>query len=54
VLGSHAIPSAPLRSNPRYLLALAVRCRGRFVAFDVRVNGAAVRGAQAKHLVALG
>jgi hypothetical protein len=37
-----------------YLLALAVRCRGRFVAFDVRVNGAAVRGAQAKHLVVLG
>jgi hypothetical protein len=37
-----------------YLLALAVRHRGRLVTFDGRVNGAAVRGAQAKHLVVLG
>ena len=36
-----------------YLLALAVRHGGRFVTFDGRVNGAAVRGAAAKHLVVL-
>jgi hypothetical protein len=34
-----------------YLLALAVRNAGRFATFDARVNGAAVRGAAARHLV---
>lgn len=36
-----------------YLLALAVRRRGRLVTFDSRISGAAVRGARAVHLVAL-
>jgi toxin-antitoxin system PIN domain toxin len=36
-----------------YLLALAVRHQGRFVTFDARVNGAAVRGAKPRHLVLL-
>jgi toxin-antitoxin system PIN domain toxin len=36
-----------------YLLALAVRHEGRFVTFDARVGGAAVRSAKAKHLVVL-
>ena len=36
-----------------YLLALAVRHRGRLVTFDARVNGAAVRGSGPKHLVVL-
>ena len=36
-----------------YLLALAVRHRGRFVTLDDRVSGAAVRGAKAAHLVVL-
>ena len=36
-----------------YLLALAVRHRGRFVTLDERVSSAAVRGAKAAHLVVL-
>jgi hypothetical protein len=36
-----------------YLLALAVRHQGRFVTFDARVTGAAVRAAKARHLVVL-
>jgi predicted nucleic acid-binding protein len=36
-----------------YLLALAVRHRGRFVSFDADIPLAAVRGAERKHLVAL-
>lgn len=34
-----------------YLLALAVRNAGCFATFDERISGAAVRGAQARHLV---
>jgi len=36
-----------------YLLALAVRHRGRFVTFDARVSINAVTGAKARHLVVL-
>jgi uncharacterized protein len=36
-----------------YLLALAVRHRGRFVTFDTRVDGSAVKGAKASHLVVI-
>jgi uncharacterized protein len=36
-----------------YLLALAVRHRGRFVTFDSRVDGKAVRDANANHLVVI-
>lgn len=36
-----------------YLLALAVRHKGRFVTFDARVQLAAVAGAKAAHLVVL-
>jgi toxin-antitoxin system PIN domain toxin len=37
-----------------YLLALAVRHRGRFVTFDARVSHAAVVGSKPRHLVVLG
>ncbi len=37
-----------------YLLALAVRYRGRFVTFDKRISIKAVRGADERHLVRLG
>lgn len=37
-----------------YLLALAVRHRGRFVTFDARIATAAVAAAKARHLVVLG
>jgi toxin-antitoxin system PIN domain toxin len=37
-----------------YLLALAVRHGGRFVTFDSRIDGRAVQGASASHLVVLG
>jgi toxin-antitoxin system PIN domain toxin len=36
-----------------YLLALAVRHRGRFVTFDARIGIAGVIGAKASHLVTL-
>ncbi len=36
-----------------YLLALAVRHRGRFVTFDARIAAPAVTGAKARHLVVL-
>jgi hypothetical protein len=34
----------------QYLLALAVRHRGRFVTFDARASVAAVAGAKPRHL----
>ena len=37
-----------------YLLALAVRHRGRFVTFDARLQPAGVPGAKSRHLVTLG
>jgi len=43
----------PRQVTDVYLLALAVRHRGRFVSFDARIPLAAVRGAEQKHLVAL-
>ena len=41
----------PRQLTDAYLLALAVRHKGRFVTLDRRVPLAAVPGAQAKHLV---
>jgi predicted nucleic acid-binding protein len=43
----------PRQVTDVYLLALAVRHRGRFVSFDASIPLAAVRGAEQKHLVAL-
>jgi len=43
----------PRQVTDLYLLALAVRHRGRFVSFDASIPLAAVRGAERKHLVAL-
>ena len=43
----------PRQVTDVYLLALAVRHRGRFVSFDANVPLAAVGGAEGKHLVAL-
>jgi predicted nucleic acid-binding protein len=42
----------PRQVTDRYLLARAVRHRGRFVSFDAGIPHAAVRGAERKHLVA--
>lgn len=36
-----------------YLLALAIRHRGRFVSFDSSISLAAIPGAEAKHFLAL-
>ena len=36
-----------------YLLALALKCRGRLVTFDSSIALAAVKGASARHLVTL-
>ncbi len=44
----------PRQVTDHYLLALAVRHRGRFVTFDARVSTAAVAAAKARHLVVLG
>ena len=41
----------PKQITDRYLLALAVRNKGRFVTFDQAIRATAVAGAQAKHLV---
>jgi predicted nucleic acid-binding protein len=43
----------PRQVTDLYLLALAVRHRGRFVSFDARIPFAAVRGADRKYLVGL-
>lgn len=43
----------PRQLTDLYLLALAVRHRGRFVTFDTGVSLEAVRGAEKRHLVAL-
>lgn len=43
----------PRQVTDVYLLALAVRHRGRFVSFDASIPLAAVPGAERKHLVAL-
>lgn len=43
----------PRQVTDLYLVALAVRNRGRFVSFDAGIPLAAVRGAERKHLVAL-
>jgi toxin-antitoxin system PIN domain toxin len=43
----------PRQVTDVYLLALAVRHNGRFVTFDAAVPLAAVRGAEAAHLVVL-
>lgn len=48
---SHVLGHRQVTDN--YLLALAVRHRGRFVTFDGRVSGVAVRGARTRHLVVL-
>lgn len=47
----HSRLLGPKQVTDIYLLALAVRHRGRFVTFDKGISLAAVRGAQAKHLV---
>lgn len=43
----------PRQLTDLYLLALAVRHRGRFVTFDRGIAVSAIRGATAKHLLAL-
>jgi len=43
----------PRQVTDLYLLALAVRHRGRFVSFDAEIPLAAVRGAERRHLVSL-
>ena len=43
----------PRQLTDVYLLALAVRHRGRFVTFDASVSLGAVRGAEKKHLLVL-
>lgn len=48
---SHVLGHRQVTDN--YLLALAVRHRGRFVTFDERITGVAVRGAKPSHLVVL-
>ena len=44
----------PKQITDVYLLALAVKNGGRLVTFDHRISFAAVRGAEARHLVVLG
>lgn len=43
----------PRQLTDLYLLALAVRRGGRFVTFDRAIARSAIRGAEAKHLLAL-
>ena len=43
----------PKQITDRYLLALAVRNKGRFVTFDQAIRPTAVIGATAEHLVQL-
>lgn len=43
----------PRQVTDVYLLALAIRHRGRFVSFDASIPLAALHGAERKHLVAL-
>lgn len=43
----------PKQITDIYLVALAVKHRGRFVTFDDRLSLAAIRGAKAQHLVVL-
>jgi uncharacterized protein len=43
----------PAQITDAYLLALAVKNGGRLVTFDGRISSKAVRGAEARHLVAL-
>jgi toxin-antitoxin system PIN domain toxin len=43
----------PKQITDRYLLALAVRNKGRFVTFDQAALPSAVKGAQSQHLVRL-
>jgi predicted nucleic acid-binding protein len=43
----------PAQITDAYLLALAVKNEGRLVTFDGRISRKAVRGAEARHLVAL-
>jgi predicted nucleic acid-binding protein len=43
----------PKQITDRYLLALAVRNKGRFVTFDRAIRPSGVVGAAAKHLVQL-
>jgi toxin-antitoxin system PIN domain toxin len=43
----------PRQLTDLYLLALAVRRRGRFVTLDRAVSPGAIRGAEAKHLLTL-
>jgi hypothetical protein len=43
----------PRQLTDVYLLALAVKRRGRFVTFDASVTIEAARGAEARHLVVL-
>lgn len=43
----------PRQLTDLYLLALAVRHRGRFVTFDRSISRDAVRGATARHLVTI-
>ncbi len=49
----HAELLGPKQITDRYLLALAVRNKGRFVTFDQGIRPTAVIGASAEHLVQL-
>jgi uncharacterized protein len=50
---THAELLGPKQITDRYLLALAVRNKGRFVTFDQGIRPTAVVGATAEHLVQL-
>lgn len=50
---NHAELLGPQQITDRYLLALAVRNKGRFVTFDRGIRPTAVIGATAEHLVQL-
>lgn len=52
-IGDRTRIHGPRQVTDVYLLALAVRNRGRFVSFDAGIPLAAVQGAQQKHLVGL-
>lgn len=48
---NHTELLGPKHITDRYLLALAVRSKGRFVTFDQGIRPTAVVGASAEHLV---
>lgn len=52
-IADHTRIHGPRQVTDLYLLALAVRHRGRFVSFDAKIPLTAVRGAEPQHVISL-